>query len=188
MFFIKNKKGFSLIELLVVISIIGILSTIILSGLNQAREKAETAKLLAQFKQIESAFIFTYLDENRSSWWREDELGLGSNPTLKKIIEKETGPLSGFSDYFPHINLIDELSDSQYGYDNDTDTSADCSGGSSNWHKGVNISITGLSLEQKKQVDMYIDKNEDYKCGKITYNQTNGGSLYWKITYDENSF
>lgn len=186
--FLRKEKGFTLIELLVVVSIIGILATIIISAVNTARERAQTAKLITQFKQIESAFIFTYLDENRSSWWREDELDLGPNPTLKKIIDKENGPLSGFSNYFPHRDLVDDLSNSQYGYDNDTDTSASCSGGSSNWHKGVNLSITGLSLEQKKNIDNYVDKTEDYKCGKITYNQTNGGSLYWKISYEEDTF
>ncbi len=184
----KTRKGFTLVELMVTISVIAILSTIVLTTLSSAKNKAKTAKLIMQFQQIEKAFIFTYLDENRSTWWRESELGLGPNPTLKKIIQKDTGPLSGFSNYFPHEKLIDELTDSQYRYDHDEDDHADCEGGSSNWAKGVNIAVTGLSLKQKKQIDRYIDKEENFKCGKITYGNYEGGSLYWRITDVEDAF
>ena len=184
----KRKKGFTLIELLVVVSVIGILATVVITSLGSARKKAKTSKLISQFEQIEKAFIMTYLDEDRSTWWRESELELGSNPTLKKIIQKETGPLSGFSDYFPHDTLLDELTDSHYRYDHDEDVLADCDGGSSNWSKGVNIAVGSISLEDKKEIDLYVDKLEDFKCGKITYGNTGSGSLYWRITSDEYDF
>jgi prepilin-type N-terminal cleavage/methylation domain-containing protein len=186
--FLFKKLGFTLVELLVVVSVIGVLSVIVISTLSSAKTKSKTAKLVMQFQQIEKAFIFTYLDENRNTWWRESELGLGANPTLKKIIKKETGPLSGFSNYFPHEKLIDELTDSQYRYDHDEDEEADCGGGTSNWAKGVNIAVTGISLKQKKAIDRYIDGEENFKCGKITYGNYEGGSLYWRITDVENSF
>lgn len=49
----KNKKAFTLIELLIVIAIIGILSSVVLVGTNTAREKARLVKVLSTMKSIE---------------------------------------------------------------------------------------------------------------------------------------
>jgi len=55
----RNNKGFTLIELMVVISIIGLLSSIVLASLNDAREKAQKSLLAQNFKQLQLA-IETY--------------------------------------------------------------------------------------------------------------------------------
>ncbi len=48
----KDKGGFSLIELLVVVAIIGVLSTIVLSAVISAREKARDVKRKAEISGI----------------------------------------------------------------------------------------------------------------------------------------
>ena len=50
----NRKKGFTIIELLVVISIIGLLSTISVVSLNGARIKSRDAKRVSDIKQIKT--------------------------------------------------------------------------------------------------------------------------------------
>jgi len=57
---IKNQKAFSLIELLVVITIIGILSTVASVSLGSSREKARDAKRLSDIKQIQTSLEMYY--------------------------------------------------------------------------------------------------------------------------------
>lgn len=59
----KGKRcGFTIIELLVVIGIIAILSAMLLSALNKARERARTAQCLSQIKQ-NTFDIINYADD-----------------------------------------------------------------------------------------------------------------------------
>ena len=57
------KKGFTLVELLVVIAIIALLSTLSVVALNSARAKARDARRLSDIKQIRTA-LEMYFDSN----------------------------------------------------------------------------------------------------------------------------
>ncbi|MBI4653042.1 type II secretion system protein [Candidatus Kuenenbacteria bacterium] len=59
---LKNNKGFGLIELLVVIGIIALLSTIAMVSLNGAKQKARDAKRIADAKQMQIA-LDLYFDK-----------------------------------------------------------------------------------------------------------------------------
>ncbi|MFM2357893.1 MAG: hypothetical protein RJA61_630 [Candidatus Parcubacteria bacterium] len=58
-----NKKAFTLIELLLVIAIIGILSSITLAALNATRDKSKDAKIKAELAQL-NASAELYFDSN----------------------------------------------------------------------------------------------------------------------------
>ena len=58
----RTRDGFTLVELLVVISIIGLLSSIVLTSVNSARARARDARRLADTRQIQNALALYYDD------------------------------------------------------------------------------------------------------------------------------
>ena len=58
-----RKKSFSLVELLIVISIIAILASLLLPALNKAREKARDILCSGNLKQL-SSYMFLYVEQN----------------------------------------------------------------------------------------------------------------------------
>ena len=53
---LKQSKGFTLLELLIVIAIIGLLASVVLIALNPSRAKARNARRIADIKQLVNAF------------------------------------------------------------------------------------------------------------------------------------
>lgn len=60
-----TKKGFTLVELLVVVSLIGILSTLVIANLNSARERARDAQRKSDLRNIQTALRLYYNDNGR---------------------------------------------------------------------------------------------------------------------------
>lgn len=85
---ISARAGFTLVELLVVISIIGLLSSIVLTSVNSARAKARDARRITDLKQLQTA-IELYYDANNqypqpaTGWsnWSSAAPGYGNRPT-----------------------------------------------------------------------------------------------------------
>lgn len=72
-----KQKGFTIIELIVVIAIISLLSSIVVANVNGVRVKARDARRLAEMKQIQLALImyfekyghYPYNTDNDCSGW-----------------------------------------------------------------------------------------------------------------------
>jgi prepilin-type N-terminal cleavage/methylation domain-containing protein len=96
----KSKKAFTLIELLVVIAIIGLLATISVIALNNARAKARDAKRVADVKQIQTALELYFNDMNRYPLTSEFTNQLSSTSTngtstYMQIIPSAPTPADG---------------------------------------------------------------------------------------------
>ena len=65
-----KQKGFTLIELMVIIAIISLLSTIVMAATNTFRQKARVAKRVADLHQIQKSLELYFADNgNYPNTW-----------------------------------------------------------------------------------------------------------------------
>jgi uncharacterized protein (TIGR02145 family)/prepilin-type N-terminal cleavage/methylation domain-containing protein len=101
MIMFKPKKAFTLIELLVVIAIIGILATISVIALTNARAKSRDAKRAGDMKQIQTALELFFNDKGRypsaSEWSTGKIFSTTTNATSSymQIIPTAPTPADG---------------------------------------------------------------------------------------------
>lgn len=70
--YMRRQRGFTLIEILVVIAILGILSSVILSALNDARQRSRNTAYLSQIREYQKALSLYYSERGSypgSSAW-----------------------------------------------------------------------------------------------------------------------
>lgn len=60
----SGQKGFTLIELMVVISIVGLLSSVVLAALSSARGKAKDSAVMYELRQISTLMALEYSDSS----------------------------------------------------------------------------------------------------------------------------
>ncbi|MDI6821184.1 MAG: type II secretion system protein [Patescibacteria group bacterium] len=85
----KQKQAFTLIEMLVVIAIIGVLSSVLLTALGPARDKAKDARIIQEINQVR-VILETIGNNGNYSAIPEVSGGDGStvdNPDLKVLVK-----------------------------------------------------------------------------------------------------
>lgn len=82
----KNKRSFTLIELLITIAIIAILAGMLLPALNAARNKAQSVKCIGNLKQFGSA-VFMYANDYNGFMLMRDRSSGATYPGGKFLVD-----------------------------------------------------------------------------------------------------
>lgn len=117
--FKQFSKGFTTIELLVVVGIIGLLATLAIISLQDSRERARDAKRLADMSQMEKALELYYIDNGRFPTVGGGEWAHSTHSTWA-TLESELGPYISGGELPPDPINEDNYPYQRYQYNSDT--------------------------------------------------------------------
>ena len=161
------KRGFTLVELIVVIVVIALLATITIVSYGMVQRNARGMAMIADFKHIEEA-LQLYSQKHGLEEWPQDDSPLltgVANPNIASII---ANPNTDFKQYLSSIDAeaSSDIPGLWYMYDNDGDTRSGCSTTATT---GVNILVQGnVPYDLADYIDDAIDDGNS-SCGSVTY-------------------
>ncbi|MCK9438577.1 MAG: InlB B-repeat-containing protein [Patescibacteria group bacterium] len=108
----KKRRAFTLVELLVAVAIIGILATLAVVALQQARSRARDSKRVADIKQIQTALELFFNEYNRypsSNEWSSNVIGTSTNNIYMHSIPEAPKTIDGDCEMGDYIySLVDD--------------------------------------------------------------------------------
>ena len=96
-----QSRGFSLIELLIVVSVLAILAAIVVPKFSNAGDKARSGALASQLHMVKQALV-RYKAEHRNEYPTEDQMVTNQWQVLTKPTDRD-GDVAG-GDYGPYFN------------------------------------------------------------------------------------
>ena len=178
----RQQTGFTIIELLIVIIVVGILSTLSLNYLGSVQKNAIAARYLTTAQTIEKGMFAKAISDGITEWWDEPSLeacaGLyGSSPRIPGMVAN-----CGFGDFVP--GDLEGIGDFAYDSDADADDfvagcAVDNGAGFIDVTKGVNILIRDtVTPEIFEVMDDTIDAGDGAFCGRMRYWEDRGNAYY----------
>lgn len=142
----KMKKGFTLIELIVVIAIIGVLSAIVAPSAFRAIEKSKISKIALDFKNVKTAWLAFYGDTGKfPSEFEYQAIGIARTPHPGVIlpdtdIARDVLGYQGWDGPYYSGNAVSPWA-APYRYDNEPASGCYDSASGANAYAGVNVGI-----------------------------------------------
>lgn len=123
--FLRCRPGFTLVELLIVIIIIGILSGMMMLNAGSATDKAEATKIVANMRSVKSACMLFYAENG--VWPDTDLSGKSLDTEMSSLSSSDYNSVADFLDSEPDekytLNVTDEgYIDVVFDPDNETDS------------------------------------------------------------------
>ena len=84
----RGKGGFTLVELLIVIMIIGILAGLVMLGIGEARDSAEATRIINDLRSVKAACLMYYAEEGN---WPSQTNTMPQTYDLMDALEKYLG-------------------------------------------------------------------------------------------------
>lgn len=198
----RLQNGFTLLELLIVIAIIGILAAIVLASTSASRDKAQYTQVAQQLKEIEKALWLYHADHvNDTPYWNGSWTywtgSIGGNFQIQKIIDPAPtntdaiGRFPGFKNYLSSAP-VSPFKAGFYSYfsKNNPMPSGGCYNNPvtifSQGGPGVSIRIVpgGVNPEDLfTALDKIFDDGDGPTCGRVMFESANPPNTNWNIYY-----
>jgi prepilin-type N-terminal cleavage/methylation domain-containing protein len=183
-----NKNGYTLVELMISIGIIGILISISTLSYGNIRARAQANKVATDFQQIRLGWEL-WKNTNNAAWPEEGDT---TNPDI--ICDPDPFTEPSIDQTVVQTYLGDVYQDPwgiRYSYDNDQDTFT--TGGDAD--SGVNIAMQWcagngeLYIRLAPIIDQTIDGGDGETAGKVrwTTNPSVNGGVYFLLAANETS-
>lgn len=176
-----NSRGFTIVELLVVIVVIGILAAIIMVSYQGVTKRAQITAVSDGLKKVEKSMKLWMVATSATSWPLDTAYGGGTD--LQTLITNAPE----FNQYLQSVPAVVGIGTESWFYDNDEiegGPGSDCG----NPFDGVNLVIRYIDDKSVAQgVDKIIDDG-DLKCGKVKYaidTAANRGILFYALSYEK---
>ena len=173
---LRARSGFTIVELLIVIVVIGILAAITIVAYNGVRQKAQIASVSDGLEKVGKAFTLWSIDEGLSTWPTEPTSGGGTS--LADFIQQN----SSFGQYLQTPPSVVGVQTEDWFYDSEGDhRKTTCDGTNGDTYDGVNIVLRYVKDQAIAQgVDDQLDDG-NLACGKVRYVNDR---IFYNISYD----